>query len=363
MSDKKFSVWLTSLPGIGAKSSMALVKYFGSAEAVFESSYDDLIKSGVVTAEQANTIGNNKNIEKINSYMRCVKEHGIDIHIYNDTDYPENLKSIYDPPLVLYARGKIKKEDNLSVAIIGSRKASEYGLKTAEKLAYQLACEGVTIISGMALGIDSAAHRGALKAGGRTIAVFGCGLMHVYPRTGLSLCKDIIKNGAVVSEYPISFEARPEFFPARNRIVSGMSKAIIVVEAGLKSGTLITTDFALDQGRDVFAVPGSINSPNSKGTNNLIKNGAKLVDCVEDIIEELNIIKSDNTKNNNMLMENISLEEATVLSCIKDIGRSIEEIIRITGIETKSLMSAITMMEIKGLIIQANGTYYLNTET
>ncbi len=361
MEDKSYWVWLSSLPGIGSKRFSALIDHFGSAKAVFESSLPELKASRLIPAELADTISNNKSLERLNSYMKKVKDNDIDIICLSEEAYPENLKIIYDPPPVIYVRGALKEEDFLSIAVIGSRKASDYGLKTADKLSYELAQNGVTVISGMAMGIDSAAHNGALRAGGRTIAVFGCGLLHVHPKSGYALYKEIIKHGAVISEYPISYPARPEYFPARNRIVSGMSKGIVVVEAGLKSGTLITTDFALEQGRDVFAVPGNINSPGSKGTNDLIKNGAKLVDCVEDVLSELNINTSAAQKAQDPAKRaDISSDEAKILNCIRDNGKNINEIVAITGMNVKNIMSVITIMEIKGLIIQTNSTYYLS---
>ncbi len=362
MDDRKYCVWLASIPGIGSRRFLSLMQYFKSAKNVFNCGYNEIVNSGVVSAEIANVIIKNRNIEKIDSYIKKVIENEIQIIIYSDEIYPKNLANIYDPPPVLYMKGSIKPEDELAIGIVGSRKASEYGLKVAEKLSYQLTKEGVTVISGMAIGIDSAAHNGVIKAGGRTIAVFGCGLLNVYPKSGYALCRDIIKHGAVISEYPIGMEARPEFFPARNRIISGLSKGIVVVEAGLKSGTLITTDFALEQGRDVFAVPGSINSPNSKGTNNLIKNGAKLIDCVEDILNELNINNignnSNNIFNNNITDSSLNELETKILNIIGSTGCSLDNIIQQTGFNTGDIISTVTMLEIRGYITQVNGIYY-----
>lgn len=209
-----------------------------------------------------------------------------------DKDYPANLKYIYDPPSILYIKGNILPEDTIAVAVVGSRRATYYGLKNAENLGFQLAAGGITIISGLARGVDSAAHRGALKARGRTIAVLGSGLNKIYPRENEELVEEIAQNGAVISEFALDTPPLRQNFPRRNRIISGLSLGVVVVEAAKRSGALITANFALEQGREVFALPGKIDSFTSKGTHDLIKQGAKLVESIEDIIEELEPLKA-----------------------------------------------------------------------
>lgn len=205
----------------------------------------------------------------------------------NDAEYPGILKKIHSPPKVLYINGSFKEEDDFAVAIVGSRRASRYGIEMSEKLGYDLALRGITVVSGMARGIDSAAHRGALKANGRTIAVMGSGHGHIYPAENKDLYKKIAESGAVISEFEDDVSPLPRNFPIRNRIISGLTLGIVVVEAAKNSGALITADFAIEQGREVFSVPGKISSLTSEGTHELIKDGAKLVASAEDIMEEL----------------------------------------------------------------------------
>lgn len=364
MKDKKYWIWLSSFSGVGSKSCLNLIRYFGSAENVYKCSFSELMASGLIREKAAMTISQDRNIENADEYLKTMKESGINVYTIHESGYPENLKNIYDPPPVLYVKGELALEDALAVGIVGSRKASDYGLKAAERIALRLAEMGITIISGMAMGIDSAAHRGALKAKGRTIAVCGCGLKYVYPITNYNLSREIIKSGALISEYPFDTAAYANQFPARNRIISGMSLGIIVVEAGEKSGSLITADFALEQGREVFAVPGNITSPNSKGTNALIKSGAKLVSRIEDIIEELNlnIIYKENSKNestNNNANMNISIEESLILHFLEKIEADKDEIAAATELQPGKVMAALTKLEIKGVIQQIGGNYLL----
>lgn len=361
MKEKLYTLWLSSIPGVGNKSCLNLIRYFGSAENVYHCSYTELAESGVVREQIARSISEQRNLESADNYLKYMKENGIKVYTIHENEYPENLKNIYDPPTVLYVKGDIKTEDSLAVGIVGSRKASEYGLKAAERIAFRLAELGITVVSGMALGIDSAAHRGALAAEGRTFAIFGCGLKYIYPMSNYRLSREIQKSGALISEYPFDTEVFAPQFPARNRIISGMSLGVIVVEAGEKSGSLITADFALEQGRDVFAVPGNISSPNSKGTNELIKNGAKLVSKIEDIIEELNlniICKENNTGNNNVILD-INSDESRILAFLKNRSGDKDEIAAGTGLQPGKVMAAVTKLELKGLIEQNNCNYYL----
>jgi len=358
MGDKKYCIWLSGLPQIGSRKYISLIKYFGSAKRVFESDRNELLESGILNEKIVDIIVTKRNIDKIHRYLKKLKENDIKVYTIEEEEYPENLKNIYDPPPVLYVKGSLQASDVNSIAVVGSRKASDYGLKTAEKLGMELAEAGITVVSGMALGIDSAAHRGALKAGGRTIAVFACGLNHIYPRSGYSLAKEIVKNGAIISEYPLGIEAIPQNFPARNRIISGMSKGVVIVEASEKSGSLITAEFALEQGRDVFAVPGNIGKPNSTGTNALIKEGAKLVTCADDILEEYEIGARDRKFNNQV--DELDEIDKSILKCLEISGKTMDQIIEDINMDTSMIISKIAQLEIKGLIKEIGNIYYRN---
>ena len=210
-----------------------------------------------------------------------------------DEGYPECLKHIYDPPQTLFVKGGFLKQDSLAVAIVGTRHPTVYGRDAAQRIAVECAAEGLTVVSGLARGIDTAAHKGALKAGGRTIAVLGSGILNIYPKQNQQLAEEIAENGAVITEFPVNAKPLPINFPQRNRIISGLSLAVVVVEAAARSGSLITAHCALEQGREVFALPGLARSVTSQGTHQLLKEGARLVETAQDILEELNLKKAD----------------------------------------------------------------------
>lgn len=287
MNEKNYLVWLGHIAGIGSKTIEKLIEYFGGARQVYDASSEDLFKVPGINKNIVHNIIQSRDGKKLDRLVEQANKLGIDVLVKDDTEYPSNLRNIYDPPYILYKIGNILKQDEHAVAIVGARKASTYGKWAAYKFAGELARRGITVVSGMAHGIDTAAHQGALENGGRTIAVMGCGLDICYPKTNYSLMLNIQKKGAVLSEYPIGTPPLSNHFPARNRIISGIAKAVLVVEANLKSGSLITAGCALEQGRDVLAIPGNINSSLSFGTNKLIQEGAKMVTCVEDILEEL----------------------------------------------------------------------------
>jgi len=279
-------VALNLVGDIGSIRLNKLLCYFSRPEDIFAASPERLMQVAGITEKIAAKIRSFKE-EELQQELALARELNLGIISQEDAEYPENLKNIPDPPLVLYVKGKLLGEDKLALAIVGSRLASLYGLTNAEHFAAQLAGLGFTIISGMARGIDTAAHRGALKAGGRTIAVIGSGFNHLYPRENKGLAERIAQNGAVLSEFPINTTPLKQNFPQRNRLISGLSLGVLVAEAARNSGALITADFALEQGREVFALPGKIDTLTSWGTHALIKQGAKLVSGLEDILEEL----------------------------------------------------------------------------
>lgn len=280
---------LNLVEGLGPVSIGKLLEAFDETEDIFISRASELEK---ILGKRSKSFSEIKTVRKEKKYkeeLSYIEKNNIKAVSLRDEDYPDELKSIYDPPPVLYVKGSLLGEDSLSVAVVGSRKCSLYGLKQAERLAYELASRGITVISGLARGIDSAAHRGAIKAGGRTIAVTGSGFRTSYPPGSERFEEEIASHGAVITEFPSYMKPLKGNFPRRNRIISGLSKGVVVVEAAQRSGALITADFALEEGREVFAVPGPIDSVSSRGANSLLKAGAKLVTCVEDILDELRI--------------------------------------------------------------------------
>jgi len=354
--NKVFYVWLSSINGVGAKTFKKLVDYFGNAENVYKSSLED-IKQVVNNGRVLNSIIEAKKIEPYKYAERLHKEK-VKVLLIDDDEYPKLLREIYDAPPVLYVKGNITESDDMSIAIVGSRNATSYGKLMSEKFSYELSKHGFTIISGMARGIDSQAHKGAIKAGGRTIAVLGCGVNIAYPEENKKLMEEIISKGAVVSEYPLDYLPVAGNFPARNRIISGLSLGVLVVEAGVKSGSLITAKFALEQGRDVFAVPGIITSAYSQGTNGLIKQGAKLVASVSDILDEYNFREDIKTRINERFVNTLSSEERKLYAIISECPRDIEEIVEITKFPISKVNYLLSSLTIKGLIVRLPGNKY-----
>ncbi len=287
---------------------------------------------------------------------RCY-ELGVKIITIEENFYPENLKNIQDPPVLLYVKGKVLKSDNLSVSIVGSRKCTPYGKSVARKFSMEFASKGITIVSGLALGIDSEAHKGAVEANGRTIAVLGSGIDRIYPSANAKLFDKIVSSyGAVISEFPLGTIPQKFNFPFRNRIISGISIATIVVEAADKSGSLITARLAAEQGKDVFAVPGNITSRMSKGTNGLLKDGAIPITEPDDLFAYEDTFSSLFDKTKNSFVE-IGNEENKILSVIENSSETIDNISLQTGIPTKEVLRLITYMEIQGIVKRLGGRY------
>jgi len=289
MEDKLYWLALSLVQGVGAILFKRLVEAFGSPRSVFEASPAALQQIPGVGSKTAYHINRFLKTDTLRKQLQLIEKHRVQIVTFNEEAYPELLRTIFDPPPVLYVKGTLSEKDRLAVAVVGSRKSSTYGRSTAEKMGADLAAKGITVVSGLARGIDSFAHRGALKGSGRTIAVLGNGVDQIYPIENRSLYEEVVEKGAVISEFPMGTPPDRKNFPVRNRIISGLSLGIVVVEAGDRSGALITADQALEQGREVFAIPGNISSYTSRGTHRLIKQGAKLVETVEDILEELSL--------------------------------------------------------------------------
>ena len=306
-------------------------------------------------------------------------EYGAGLITMNDALYPARLGEIYDPPLVLFTRGELLEEDEASVAIVGTRRATPYGIRMAEKLGRELAAHGITVVSGMATGIDSAAHRGALEAGGRTIAVLGNGVDVVYPKHNADLMHAIIQQGCTLSPFPMGYEPHKGHFPQRNRIMSGMTLGTVVVQAPARSGALITANTAAEQGREVFAVPGEVGVNASQGPHALIREGAKLVETVEDILVELNLpvemratavtpgpgtptgdpIHPQQTAPEALAdtpaVKALTSPEQAVLSVLAPNGSFVDEIAAASRVSVSEALSALTILELKGLVRQFSG--------
>ncbi|MCM8778691.1 MAG: DNA-processing protein DprA [Candidatus Omnitrophica bacterium] len=349
---------LNSIEGLGFRKLKCLKEKLGSFTRVFSQTEEDLVKIEGITKNLATKIKEAFRNFDLKKELRLIKENEITLLSLEDRKYPENLKEIYDPPYLLYLRGEFKESDKNALAIVGSRFASYYGISLAEKFSFLLALRGITIVSGLARGIDTQAHRGALKAKGRTLAVLGSGLINIYPEENKKLAEEIAQNGVLFSEFPMETPPLKQNFPRRNRIISGLSRGVVVVEAGEKSGALITADFALEQGREVFALPGKIDSPTSRGTHNLIKQGAKLVSSVEDILEELKLDTTGLKEENNrpLFLEG---REQIVYTLLEDEPKHIDGIRKETGFSLTELSDILLRLELKGLIKQLPGKMFV----
>ncbi len=333
------------------KETNLLLNYFSNPNDIFKAKKEDFLRAGL-KEKSANNIISMLNSYEIDEEMRLIDKEEIEVVDWFSEDYPPLLKEIPFPPLVLYVKGDKKLLSKMCIAIVGSRLASLYGIQMAEKFSYSLASLGLVVVSGLARGIDTSAHNAALKSG-FTIAVLGSGLLNIYPRQNYNLAKEIFRKGAVISEFSLREPPLKENFPRRNRIISGLSKGVLIVEAAKKSGALITARLALEQNREVFAVPGKADSPLSKGVHFLIKEGAKLVDSLDDILGELNI-KWDKEETT----VNLTSEEKVVFDIISKEGMFLEEIILKSGLDYKSAHRAILYLQVKGLIEEKKPLYF-----
>ena len=368
MEDKNF-YWLALalVPGVGRVTFQRLLQRFGSPEKVFSASWEELSSFPLLRRESMEYIYRFKVEEVVEKEIKKAKKMGVSLISLEEQQYPPNLKTIPDPPLMLYIKGELMEEDRNSIAMVGTRHSSTYGRSVAEKLSRELAARGVCIVSGIARGIDTSAHRGALSAGGRTIAVMGCGLDVVYPLENRRLLKEIEAHGVVCSEFPFGTHPEPGNFPVRNRIISGLSLGTMVVEADERSGALITAKLALEQGREVFAVPGNITSRNSLGTNYLIKRGAKLVQQWEDVVEELPPpLREAIEKRSALAPEGVKSElpltdsERAIYHLLSpDKPLHIDQLADSLGMDYNLLLSHLLSLEIKKKIVQLPGKLFI----
>jgi DNA processing protein len=359
MSENVFHwVALSLIPGVGSILIKRLLDRFKTPEAVFQAPLDELLRIEGLGEKVAREIRRGPVETVVDRELSLLKKVGGKIITLKDDAYPRRLREIYDPPALLYLRGELQKEDELALSIVGSRKTSPYGRWITEKMSQELARHGVTIVSGMARGIDSLAHLGAILGGGRTIAVLGCGVDVIYPSENRSLFLRIIDHGAVLSEFPMGSPPEGGHFPKRNRIISGLSMGVVVVQAGAESGSLITANYALEQGREVFAVPGNVGAEGSRGTHQLIKDGAKLVESSEDILEEILPQwkrKREVTQKAEGPERNLSEEEKKLFEFLGESPLHIDALIRESQFDPGKVSSLLLNLELKGLVSQWPG--------
>jgi DNA processing protein len=347
---------LSLTPGIGSILIKRLLDCFKTPEAVFHAPVKELLKIEGLGEKVAEEIRKGPVEKAVERELFLLREVGGKIVTLKDDGYPKRLRDIYDPPALLYVRGELKREDELAVAIVGSRKTSPYGRWITEKVSQELARHGVTIVSGMARGIDSLAQWGAISAGGRTIAVLGCGVDVIYPPENRKLFSKIIDHGAILSEFSMGSPPEGGHFPKRNRIISGLSAGVVVVEAGEKSGSLITAGYALEQGREVFAVPGNVGAEGSRGTNQLIREGAKMVESSEDILEEiLPQWRKEEKQEVGSPGRDLPEEERILYELLGETPLHIDAIIRESRLEPGRVSSLLLNLELKGMIAQWPG--------
>ena len=359
MSDLIYWLALNSLPDIGPVNARRLVSAFGSPEKIFQMPADELQKVEGVGANRSQGITGFNQWDSVRKEIESADKKGVRLVTLHDADYPEGLRNIHDAPMVLYVRGDLRETDKYAVAMVGSRASTNYGIQIAERMGHKLASYGLTVVSGMARGIDTAAHKGALKGGGRTLAVLGSAIDVPYPASNRGLMRTIESSGAVISEFPFGTPPHKENFPRRNRIISALSFGVVVVEAARDSGSLITAACALDQGREVFAVPGNITSGNSRGTNDLIRKGAKLVESAEEVIEELRpqlkgALREDVTAFEKKLPE-MTDDEKTLYQYLDSEPKHIDTITREKSMTTGKALSILLTLELKGVIRQTEG--------
>jgi len=352
--EKSLWIALSSIHGIGSQTFCQLLRTFGNPNNIFNASYSQL--KAVVSDAIAAEITKGINHDALSDSLRWISQPNNHLVTLADIQYPQALLEITGPPAFLYAKGNLALLNQPSIAIVGSRNASVQGEKNAESFAQGLSEYGLCIVSGLALGIDGAAHRGALKAKGSTIAVVGTGLDIVYPAKHRDLAHQIVEHGLIISEFALSTPSKPQNFPKRNRIISGLSLGCLVVEANLQSGSQITARLSAEQGREVFAIPGSIHSPMSKGCHQLIKQGAKLVDSLQDIVEELNLTRQ-NSKINDAVNGQLKTNHA-ILTLMGHESITLENLVDLSGLTVGEVSSMLMLLELEGSVTSLAGGKY-----
>ena len=355
--DLKFWVGFSLIPGIGRVRFSFLEKHFGQMERAWFASAQELKGAGL-EPKVVETVLHCRPRISLDKEMEKLERYGVQALPWRHPAYPPRLKEIYDPPPVLFVRGSVLPQDEVGVSVVGTRKPTIYGRQVTEELVAELVRNRITIISGLARGIDAVAHRTALSSGGRTIAIFASGLDTVYPAEHSPLVREVLERGALGSELPLGTPPRAEHFPRRNRIISGMALGTVVVEAGEGSGALITARLALEQNREVFAIPGSILSPQSRGANRLIQEGAKLVMGAGDILEELNLAMAAPQAEMKELLAP-EPQEAPLLRHLSAEPLHIDELCRLSGLAIPTVSSLLSIMELKGMVRQVGAMHYI----
>ncbi|HEY5296618.1 MAG TPA: DNA-processing protein DprA [Verrucomicrobiae bacterium] len=366
MDSREAFIALNLIEGVGPIRARLLLEHFGDAPKILAAAKSELLRVRNIGEETAEAIANWEKSVDLAGELKRISDFGCHVLISADENYPALLREIYDPPLVLYVKGALTAKDKNAVAMVGSRQTTHYGIETARKLAYQLAYVGVTVVSGGARGIDTAAHQGALSAKGRTIAVLGTGINLVFPTENAELFQRISENGAVITQFPFNRPADKQSFPIRNRIVAGMTLGTVVVEANSTSGALITANMAVEAGRQVFAVPGRIDSPRSKGCHDLIKKGAKLCEGAEDILSEFEYLfpasnRPPSPGETGVLPAlELSENEQKVFDALKtDDELSIDEVIRASGLSSSAVSVGLLSLEMKRIVKQLPGKMFV----
>ncbi len=366
MTTKEYNYWLANIRNIGIKKIDQLLRYFKSAEELFYAGKEELLRFQIscsdiirITTDDIDTVIQSKNRDKIRNNYAKLEKSGIYFVSREEEGYPEKLRHIYDAPFAIYVKGKLPRKEEKILAVVGARECSQYGKEMAAYLVSEIAKEGISIISGLARGIDSYAHQGALLSGGITYAVLGSGIDTCYPKENINLYRNMQNSGGIISEYAPGVTPFAGNFPMRNRIISGMSDGILVLEAREKSGSLITVDMGLEQGKEIYALPGRISDQLSIGCNNLIKMGAKLVTSPKDILEEMipNYQQSsDKLKKNNKILET---NGKIVYACLSLEPMHIEEIAYKSGLKMDLLMEQLLYLELSGYARQTMKNYYV----
>jgi DNA processing protein len=367
MDNTEALVALNLIEHVGPVRVRHLLDHFGEAPAILRASRAQLLQVQGIGEDTADAIAGWEKRVDLRGELQRVRDFGCHILTQAEAEYPELLRQIYDPPIVLYVKGSLTPRDKNAVAMVGSRRTTHYGQETARKLAYQLAYTGVTIVSGGARGIDTAAHQGALSAKGRTVAVLGTGINLVFPPENAELFERIANNGAVITQFPFNRPADKQSFPIRNRIVAGMTLGTVVVEADRNSGALITAGMAGDYGRQLFAVPGRVDSPSSKGCHDLIKKGAKLCEDVEDILSEFEYLFPPSNRppapdqTGTLPALTLSSQEQAVFALLGAEEKSVDDVIHGSGLSASAASVALFSLEMKHLVRQLPGKLFVRT--